>query len=127
MTHPSFYNRPVPHILVWPFRLLFLAALLVLTYKSIVPVGPSSVVTQYDKVLHAGGYFVLTGVMALAWPRMQLVWLFAIPMGYGIIIEFVQGASAMGRTGSFLDALANMAGVSAVVGFWWFFGKLTSR
>lgn len=109
------YARYVPTWALPITRLVFILALCVLTYQSIVPAGGSPVITHHDKVMHAIGYAVLTGLLALAAPRLGLLKLFIIPTLYGGVLEVTQSVMPYGRTGSFLDLLANMAGAGAVV------------
>ncbi|MGJ8563943.1 MAG: VanZ family protein [Alphaproteobacteria bacterium] len=109
------YARYVPTWALPITRLVFITALCVLTYQSIVPAGESAVVTHHDKVMHAMGYAMLTGLLALAAPRLGLLKLFIIPTLYGGFLEIAQSIMPYGRTGSFLDLLANMVGAGAVV------------
>lgn len=72
--------------------------------SSDVPAAPPGV----DKLVHAGLFAVLavTGRWAGIGPRA----LAALLAGYAVVSELVQGLSALGRTGSVADALADLAG-----------------
>lgn len=109
------YNRPVPVWALPAVRCVFVLAIAVLTYQSVVPATGSSVVTHFDKLMHALGYAVLTGLLALAAPRMGLVKLFVFPTIYGGAMEIAQSVMPYGRTGSVWDLLANMVGAAFIV------------
>lgn len=109
------YNRPVPSWALPVTRGVFVLAIAVLTYQSIVPVTGSSVITHFDKIMHALGYAVLTGLLALAAPRMGLLKLFVFPTLYGGAMEIAQSLMPYGRTGSVWDLLANMVGTAFIV------------
>jgi len=97
---------------------VFFLGLLVLTYSSIVPATGSPTINHFDKVQHAIGYGLLATLLALAWPRLRLMWVALLPIFYGVGMEIAQSITPYGRTGSLLDAAANAFGAIAVVAIW---------
>ncbi len=90
-----------------------------------VPTGAPSSALHLDKILHLVAYGVLTSGMVFAWPKRALPHIFAASFGLGVILEFMQGAFAIGRTASVFDAMANGAGALLIIGFWvWIWPKL---
>lgn len=97
----------------WVFVAVLAAGILV---ASVVPGGGASAlgplgVVGLDKWLHAIGYATLAGAVTVAYGRVTVG--VGAAVAYGVFIEFVQ-LGVPSRSGSVLDALANLAG--AVVG-----------
>lgn len=93
---------------------LFVAALGVVVWGSLTP-NPPSAAGLSDKVQHFGAYLALGGLAGLALPgRPRLA--FSLLVGLGVTVEFGQMLMGLGRHGSGLDALANVAG--AGLGVW---------
>ena len=114
------YNRPVPDWALPLTRIIFILALLVLTYNSVRPVTSMGGIPNFDKVLHAAAYFVLAVLLAMAAPRMRLTWIVILPCLYGGGLEIAQSLMASGRTGSLYDMAANIAGAGFAGLVWWF-------
>jgi len=74
-----------------------------------------------DKWLHAGGYAVLTALVAAAvlprTRRRHLAVLVAV-VGYGALVELLQ-VPVTGRSGDPVDALANAVGAVLALALWW--------
>lgn len=67
-----------------------------------------------DKVLHFGGFAVVAGFAGLSSDRrLQIIAHGLIFVAAGVMIEIAQHVFVATRTGSWLDALANAAGVAA--------------
>jgi VanZ family protein len=117
------FHRPVPKWALPFTRIIFVVALIVLTYYSLSPATDVVGITNFDKVMHAAAYFILAGLFALALPDLRLLFVALLPCLYGAAMEIVQGAMSAGRTGSLFDILANIFGASLAVGVWWVFVK----
>lgn len=112
------YHRPVPRGFTSLTKAVFFLGLFVLSYHSIAPVSGTPSITHFDKVQHALGYALLAGLLALAWPRLRLLWVIVLPALYGVGLEVAQSVTPYGRTGSVFDAIANFAGVMIIVTLW---------
>jgi VanZ family protein len=82
-------------------------------------------IPNIDKVVHFGMYFGLMSIIILENRKAVkgpyfLLFVAGIALFYGILIEFMQSAFTLTRTGSFYDALADFAGiiVSVILWFW---------
>ncbi len=72
----------------------------------------------HDKLLHYVTYGGLTGLIGLAFPRLSLLYIFWIGSGLGAVLEIGQGLMGQGRTPSWADQAANMAGVITAILVW---------
>ncbi len=122
--HKNAYDRPANRGVVWCARLLFGAAILLVTYVSLLEAGAPSGHLYLDKVLHAGAYAVLTGLFLFAAPRLPLRGVFAFPFIWSGILEILQGTMATGRTASLADLVANGVGGFVVILVWLGFCKV---
>jgi len=68
-----------------------------------------------DKVLHALGFTVLAGLVALAYPRTSLVSLWLGLAVFGALIEAVQAIPVFGHTASLEDWFADIVSASVVL------------
>ena len=94
----------------WWALALFAGALAAVTWGSLAPSAPSLNVSNFDKVQHFTAYAVLAVLAHLSCRGRS--WRVALWLcGFRIALEFAQGASALGREASVLDASANAAGV----------------
>jgi VanZ family protein len=80
-------------------------------------------IPNFDKIVHFGMYFSLMSVIIFEnnksiknTSRLFLIGL--IPLFYGILMEILQAAFTVTRSGSIYDALANGAGVLASILLW---------
>ncbi len=80
------------------------------------PVGPPPVIPFQDKLLHALVFAALTGPGVLVLPRKYLWFWIAHMAALGAGIEIVQPLADNGRTGSFWDFLADLAGIAVALG-----------
>lgn len=78
-----------------------------------------------DKVNHFIAYGVLTFLAVLGRHRISILKIAVLAIGYGLMLEILQGAMPFGRTASGLDAIANIGGVligtacGVLVGRYW--------
>ena len=80
-------------------------------------------IPHLDKIVHLGMYFVLMSSVLYENIRnesaVKILFLISlIPFGFGILIEVLQAAFTVSRSGSFYDILANTAGILLSVLFW---------
>jgi len=95
-------------------RLLFWF-LVAFTLANALRPGPSAGPGLNDKLLHFLAFYVLSLSAACAAPRLHPVWIGAALLGLGIAIEILQMAPLIGRSASFLDLLADLAGIAAAL------------
>lgn len=89
---------------------LFWFFLLFISWKLLAPVDDSGIdIPHFDKVVHAGIFFVLTFLLIRAY-RMSWPQYFSIFAVYGLITEYLQAQTGY-RTSDPLDWFADMAGV----------------
>lgn len=99
------------------FRIaLFAIACAAVAWGSLAPSEALPTVTIWDKVQHAGAYFVLALLGAWTFPRRLPVALGLIAFGAGI--EVAQATMDLGRQGDVLDGLANTFGVVVGMVLW---------
>lgn len=103
------------------FKILTLAALLVVLVMSLRPSLSVGGAQHIDKVLHLGAYAVLAGLSRLGWPNIWGGWLFSFWAIFGIGIEIAQHTMAWGRTGSLADIIANLTGAAITLTFFHIF------
>ena len=64
-----------------------------------------------DKLNHFIAYGVLTCLAVVGRGSRSFLWVAALAIGYGALLEVLQGIMPYGRSASSLDALANAGGV----------------
>lgn len=92
-------------------RIAAVLAALFVTYASLTPTVSMPNVTHFDKVMHLVAYAGLGGLFMLSWRASGWVKIGITVTALGIAIEIAQSAMRLGRTGSLLDVIANVAGV----------------
>lgn len=65
----------------------------------------------WDKANHAAAFLVLTILTGLGWPHLPRVFLFALMMVAGVMIEVVQELAAIGRDGDVMDVVSDGVGI----------------
>jgi VanZ family protein len=80
-------------------------------------------IPNIDKIVHFGMYFGLTSVIILENRKnlnggYSLLLIALIALLYGILIEFMQSALTVTRTGNFYDALADFVGILVSILLW---------
>ncbi len=104
------------------FRLAFSALAILLAgfilVQSLTETHSSLTVSNMDKVVHLGAYFVLGTATLPALPRLKPIIVWALLSLFGGGIEIMQGMMNLGRTASFFDGLANASGALLAVLFW---------
>ncbi len=93
------------------FKLVFIAAVTVITFESLIAPIHSATPSTHDKLVHFGAYFILSLLAFLAYPKVKL-WI----LGLGLLVlggglEIAQELMKQGRDGSIADQLANGGGV----------------
>ncbi len=102
----------------WGWRLLFLAALINITWQSLKP-GTGLIGPPYtDKILHFFAYLTLSGIALLSRFSLKNSALLAIILTFSILMEILQGLMNMGRTASLADIAANLGGILTAWGLW---------
>lgn len=93
---------------------------------------PEVRIPEFDKIVHFLMYFGLTSVIIFenrkslnSTNRILLTGL--IPLGYGILMEFIQALFTATRTGSFFDALADLAGIILALIIWFLIKPVTKK
>ena len=94
---------------------LFVGLLAFTVWGSLTPSPPSAPGGLSDKVQHFTAYFLLAGLAGLAFPR-RLLTLAGLLVALGAGVELAQAGMALGRQGSWLDLLANTAGIASAAG-----------
>lgn len=97
------------------FKALSLAAMAVIAWESLQPTTGVATIAHFDKLMHFVAYAGLAGLLRLGWPRSWGGTVVAVAIGFGILIEILQGTMALGRTASLADGLANTAGAFLAV------------
>lgn len=118
MQYNTLYQRPISAPLSRLFKGLFIIAVVYIVFMSLRPTGPTSPLSNIDKVVHALAYAVLTGLCALGWPKPPLKLIFLGPALLGASLEIGQALMPFGRTGSWADMAANILGGLVVVMSW---------
>ncbi|MGC1390490.1 MAG: VanZ family protein [Bacteroidales bacterium] len=80
-------------------------------------------IPNFDKVVHFLMYFGLMSVIILENRKtikgtVNLFFIGLIPFSYGVLMEILQSALTVTRTGSIFDALANGTGILVSISLW---------
>jgi VanZ family protein len=98
---------------------LFALALLVIAWLSLSPIEELPVsVSLWDKAQHAIAYFGLALVGAWAFPDRSGRLAVGL-VAFGVGVEILQAAMALGRQGDAIDAVANTLGVAVGLAVAW--------
>ena len=102
-------------------RLVFIGSVLLVTTLSLMPMPDGDMLfTHQDKVSHSIAYIYLFVVGWWGWFFARSLWPLALLLlGYGMLIELLQGAGGY-RSMEWFDLLANMVGI----GLGWLFVKV---
>lgn len=103
-----------------PVRIgLFALALLVIAWLSLSPIEELPVsVSLWDKAQHAIAYFGLALIGAWAFPDRSGRLAVGL-VAFGVGVETLQAAMALGRQGDAIDAVANTLGVAVGLALAW--------
>lgn len=94
-------------------RLALGLSLLVITYMALTPVPDLLQQSVNDKLGHALAFVLLSFLSHASWPKQTFGWRHGLPLlTYGIALECLQ-YFVPGRYFSFLDMLADAAGIAA--------------
>jgi len=109
------------------FYTLFLAVLSVISLKLL----PSTGIDYADKIAHFAAYFLLYTLWYLSMKKELIakyfILLFLGCIGYGIILELIQGEFTSERSADYLDAVANTVGVLSSVLVMYLLSKLNVK
>jgi VanZ family protein len=99
-------------------KLVFWCALVTVVVMSLMP-GPMlpSSINFWDKAQHALGFFGLTWLALLAYPRKPMNQIGVVLLLLGGAIELAQWATGW-RQGDWLDLLADAVGISTALALW---------
>ena len=91
----------------WAGRILFLTAIVLITDLALQPgfEMPARLFGS-DKIEHVGAFLVLTLLAKMGWPTRSRILIGLILFLYGFAIEYLQSTSAIGRTASIADLVA---------------------
>jgi VanZ family protein len=90
---------------------LFVALALLVCLAPPTAPGLPSLFSLNDKVEHAAGYAILAVYFAGIYPRSRYFWIAISLFAMGVLVEFLQGWMALGRSRDPLDVIANTAGI----------------
>ncbi len=104
---------PIRHCYQIGARLALGLALLVITYMALTPVPDLLQQSVNDKLGHALAFVLLSFLSHAGWPKRAFGWRHGLPLlAYGVALECLQ-YFVPGRYFSFLDMLADAAGIAA--------------
>lgn len=102
------------------FRILFYGYTVVLFFLTLIPIeyfrGEGSGWLSFlafknsDKLIHFLMFFLMTGLLYVAYRFTKKYWYFTIPVATGIVIELLQHFTDTGRTFDVIDIAANTLG-----------------
>lgn len=95
----------------------------IIAYLSLSTTTGTSQLHVSDKIQHMLAYFGLSLPMTYWLGARRIVWVLILCVGYGLLMEYLQGAMDQGRMASWLDALANLAGALLGGSSVWFLTK----
>ena len=105
-------HLPLARILV---RGIFYAACALALVRALLPDTGSEPMGQWDKVVHASAFYVLTVLGAAAYPRARLWRVAVVIAGLGGLIELLQALPFIHRDASWADWAADWLGVTVAV------------
>ena len=114
----SSYDRPFKSGVTHLLKALFILAVFIITYESLVPTDSTATINHFDKIVHFGAYFILMALAAFAYPKSRLIYLTGGVIIIGAAIEAAQGLMNIGRSASLGDLLANMLGACFAAYIW---------
>lgn len=95
----------------WAGRLLFVTVVLVIADLALQPGIPAPAeLFGRDKIEHMTAFFALTVLARLGWPRRAGL-MASLLLVYGVGIELAQASSAVGRSASAADVVADVIGI----------------
>lgn len=106
-------------------RLAFPVAALAITALALTPGEqyPPSLM-GWHVINHIAAFAVLSGLLRVGWPHLNVIALAGGLLAYGIVIELVQALPAINRTTSLLDVMNDMIGIALGLAAAWVFARL---
>lgn len=96
-------------------KCLAFACVIAIVHQSLQPGSGFPPTSHTDKLYHAGAYGILAVWTVLGWPFGRSLYIFLGLTLLGGTVELAQGVMDIGRTASWLDALANAVGIGCVL------------
>jgi hypothetical protein len=106
------------------FKVIFILAMTILIFESLIPPLYASGPGYHDKLLHFCAYGVLMVLGAIAYPAVRLLILALMLFCLGGGIELAQSLMGQGRDGSWADQFANSCGIALPIILWIGFVRL---
>lgn len=108
----NLYKVPLVYRQIVALTIFLFVGILSLIPTQYIP--PESGLFQLDKLVHFIMYLALSWSVLLAFdiagkPRKRIV-IWVLVVGYGILLEFLQGILPIGRQFSYYDMIANLTG-----------------
>ncbi len=108
------FPRPVRY----SFVVLTFALMTFIFFQSLTPVRINIDTHNTDKMVHFAAYFILASIALPAFPKTNALFVLLAVIGFGGLIEFLQGLNFVGRTPDIWDFFANGLGaICAWVGW----------
>ena len=120
------YVRPLTGYFVTIFKVIFILAISIVIYESLIAVSSSPATNHFDKIVHFAAYFTLVVLGLCAFPKAHIGWIVGAMIGFGAGLEVAQGLMGLGRSASFGDLLANTLGAAVPAYLWSVFIWLTA-
>lgn len=98
------------------FALGVLAALFI-GYQSLVPSSSQPNIEHFDKIMHCIAYMGLAVLFCVSVSKAWRIRVGLLVIAYGGALELLQHFMNLGRSGSWLDMLANVTGAVIGIGF----------
>jgi len=100
---------------------VFVAAVVFTLYAALAPGDDTQGLIPWDKAKHFIVFYGLTFLAAVALPKSRFWKIAVVLLGFGIVIEILQGLPIIGRDADVFDVVADTCGI----GF--FFGPIIVR
>ena len=120
------YDRPLTGYIVTVFKVVFILAMSLIIYESLIAANSSPALNHFDKIVHFVAYFALVVLGLCAFPKAHMGWIVGTMIVLGTGLEAAQGLMGLGRSASFGDLIANTLGAVFPACLWGVFIRLTT-